>query len=169
MQFPLRCSGLDAPNPWQVASRVYTCGQVTEADVHYFANVAGVTAVLNLLPPTQEISDEDGWWADAGIDYDVIPIIWMQPTVDGLCACTEWLARHKDECVLVHCSMNYRVSSLVHVIRRLRGTVNNITDDAWLHDVWEPNPIWMAHIELLCTSPARRLLDSVNALDAFDF
>jgi hypothetical protein len=57
----------------------------------------------------------------------------------------------------------------VHVIRRLRGTVNNITDDAWLHDVWEPNPIWMAHIELLCTSPARRLLDSVNALDAFDF
>jgi hypothetical protein len=65
--------------------------------------------------------------------------------------------------------MNYRVSSLVHVIRRLRGTVSTILEDAWLHDVWEPNPIWMAHIELLCASPESRLLDSVNALDAFDF
>jgi hypothetical protein len=57
----------------------------------------------------------------------------------------------------------------VHVIRRLRGTVISILDDAWLHDVWEPNPIWMAHIELHCASPNIRLLDSVDALDAFDF
>ncbi|MFM7186251.1 MAG: hypothetical protein ACKO14_00385 [Armatimonadota bacterium] len=169
MRFPIKVAGLDAPNPWQVAPRIYTCGQVTQADVHYFANVAGVTAVLNLLPPTQELSDEDGWWADAGIDYDVIPIIWMQPTVDGICACTEWLTKHKDDCVLVHCSMNYRVSSLVHVIRRLRGTVRSVIDDAWLLSIWDPNPIWLAHIELLSTSQESRLRESAILLDAFDF
>jgi len=168
MNVPIRYPTLDAPNAWQVAPRVYTCGQVTKSDVQWLVAVAGVTAVLNLLPPTQELAAEDGWWADAGVDYDVIPIIWMQPTVDGLLASLKWLEAHQSETVLVHCSMNYRVSSLVHVIRRLRGTVNNIMDDAWLNDVWEPNPIWMAHIELLCTSPARRLLDSVNALDVFD-
>lgn len=169
MQFPLRFSELDAPNAWQLTPHLYTSGQVSEADVQYFANVAGVTAVLNLLPPTQELADEDGWWADAGIDYDVIPIIWMQPTLDGICASTEWMARHKDDCVLVHCSMNYRVSSLVHVIRRLQGTVTSMKDDGWLQQVWDPNPIWISHIERLCASPERRLLELVNALDVIDF
>jgi len=169
MNVPFKCPDLDAPNVWKVAPMVYTCGQVTEADVSWFAAKAGVTAVLNLLPPTQELAEEDGWWADAGVDYDVIPVIWMQPTLDGILACLRWMEAHQDQPVLVHCSMNYRVSCLVHLIRRLRGTIGDANGDPWLHEIWEPNPIWMAFIDQLCDQPSNALLELADRLNAFDF
>lgn len=169
MNVPIKCSGLDAPNPWQVIPRIYTCGQVSEADVQWFAAEAGVTAVLNLLPPTQELAEEDGWWADAGVDYDVIPIIWMQPTIDGILATLHWLEVHQDETLLIHCSMNYRVSCLVHLIRRLRGSIGGCEADHWLNQIWEPNTIWMAFVNQLCDPPNPALKDVALRLNAFDF
>jgi protein tyrosine phosphatase (PTP) superfamily phosphohydrolase (DUF442 family) len=169
MNVPIKCSGLDAPNPWQVAPRIFTCGQVSEADVQWFAAEAGVTAVLNLLPPTQELAEEDGWWADAGVDYDVVPVIWMQPTMDGILACLNWLERHQEETVLVHCSMNYRVSCLVHLIRRLRGNIFDASHDAWLQEIWEPNAIWMALIDQVCALEDSPLTAVTQRLNAFDF
>jgi protein tyrosine phosphatase (PTP) superfamily phosphohydrolase (DUF442 family) len=169
MNVPLRCPILDAPNAWQVAPRVYTSGQVTKSDVQWFVSVAGVTAVLNLLPPAQELAAEDGWWADANVDYDVIPIIWMQPTLDGLLASLTWLEAHQSETVLVHCSMNYRVSCLVHLIRRLRGNIYDATEDAWMQEIWEPNAIWMAFISQLCEMEGTSLTAVSKRLTAFDF
>jgi protein tyrosine phosphatase (PTP) superfamily phosphohydrolase (DUF442 family) len=169
MNVPLRFPELDAPNVWKVAPMVYTCGQVSEGDVKWFTEAAGVTAVLNLLPPTQEVAAEDGWWADAGVDYDVIPVIWMQPTLEGIVACLTWMDVHQNETILVHCSMNYRVSCLVHLIRRLRGNFGDAKDDAWLHEIWEPNAIWISFIDQICEQPSDALVALANRLDAFDF
>ncbi|MFM7322758.1 MAG: hypothetical protein ACKO5K_14730, partial [Armatimonadota bacterium] len=66
------------PNARWVAPGILTCGQ-PRPEAFAALRAAGCDAVLNLLPPGQEWIDEEGTADDLGMDYAVVPVVWLDP------------------------------------------------------------------------------------------
>lgn len=140
---------IDTPNTWQISSTLFTSGQVSHADTTWFANAMGVKSVLNLLPPAQELREEDAWWEVLEVTYDVIPMVWMQPSKHEVVAVLSWIVAHQHHPCLVHCSMNYRVAAIIHACKRIQDAGAEPPTSAWFCEFYTPNPIWLAFIDSL--------------------
>ena len=109
----------------------------------------GVKSVLNLLPPAQELREEDAWWEVLEVTYDVIPMVWMQPSKHEVVAVLSWIVAHQHHPCLVHCSMNYRVAAIIHACKRIQDAGAEPPTSAWFCEFYTPNPIWLAFIDSL--------------------
>ena len=134
------------PNARWLREGLLTSGQPEESAFPVLA-AAGCGAVLNLLPPGQERTDEEDRVLDLGMDYRVVPVVWLDPRPRDFARFQSVLADWRDRNVLVHCAANYRVSAFFHILRTKVEGVDASVSAAVLRDVWEPNPVWRDYLD----------------------
>jgi protein tyrosine phosphatase (PTP) superfamily phosphohydrolase (DUF442 family) len=147
------------PAVYRLTRETLTSGQPTEG--HFtFLRDAGCECVLSLLPPGQEPVWEEGLCDDLGLDYHVVPVVWLDPRPRDFerfrNQMTEWSGRR----MLVHCAANLRVSSFFYVWRTLDQLCDPDTASTDLHAVWTPNPVWANFIESMTGTPLKPPPDS---------
>lgn len=108
---------------------------------------AGCEAVLSLLPPGQEPEWEEGLVDDLGMDYAVVPVVWLDPRPRDFERFQQVLQQWHGRRLLVHCSANLRVSSFFYIRNRIGGTVDPADAKSELEAIWTPNPIWQNFID----------------------
>jgi protein tyrosine phosphatase (PTP) superfamily phosphohydrolase (DUF442 family) len=136
----------------RVSPEILTCGQPEIADFAALQK-AGCDAVLNLLPPGQENSEEEPAVTDLGMDYEVIPVVWNRPLPRDLERFEAQMDAWQGRPILVHCAANLRVSSFVFLWRTRRGICTPEAAQADLDAVWTPNPIWAEFIREMAPAP----------------
>jgi len=129
------------PNPRWVATGILTSGQ-PRPEAFPALRDAGCEAVLNLLPPGQEWTEEEGVAVDLGMDYAVVPVVWLDPRPRDFERFQRVLGDWRGRNLLVHCAANHRVSAFFHILRVVAEGAEPTASAARVRDVWDPNPIW---------------------------
>lgn len=124
-------------------------GTSGQPEMEQFARVrdAGFETVLNLLPPGQEKNDEEAVVEDLGLEYVVVPVVWMDPRPRDWERFAQVLDARAGRPVFVHCAANMRVSAFFYLLRTRRGLCSEAQARADLEAIWTPNPIWSAFLE----------------------
>lgn len=135
-------------NILEISHRIGTAGQPT---VEQFAEIkaAGYEVVINLAMPdsTNALLDEAELVCEQGLEYVHIPVIWEDPKDDDLDQFFGVMAHYQDRKVLVHCALNWRVSSFVFLYRVIQQGVSMEVAVQSLHKIWKPDPVWQGFIE----------------------
>ena len=134
-------------NFMQVLPLVGTAGQPT-ADQFRAVRDAGFEQVINLAMSnsTVVLPDEAAVVAALGLDYQHIPVVWQNPTLDDLTQFFAAMDANSTRKVFVHCAMNYRVSSFIYLYRVLRLGADEEAARWDLLSIWEPDECWSAFI-----------------------
>ena len=133
----------DLPAGILVQPALMTSGQPSISDFSRLAK-AGVRTVINLALPTSSnaLPDERTVVTGLGMEYLDIPVPFESPGETQYLACEVALRARSAQPVLLHCALNYRVSSFVAIyrVRRLGWT----PEAAWagVRAVWEPDAVW---------------------------
>jgi protein tyrosine phosphatase (PTP) superfamily phosphohydrolase (DUF442 family) len=137
-----------------ISDRLGTAGQPT-ADQFADIRAAGYKVVINLAMPdsTGALPDEETLVTALGMDYVHIPVVWEGPTLQDLARFFEVMEQYRDRKVFVHCAMNMRVSAFVFLYRVLHQGVPIEEARQALNQIWEPDGIWQALIELALEQP----------------
>lgn len=137
----------DIYNFRRLDQRIATSGQPTEAQFRALA-AGGCRAVINL-------HTNDARWAlpveaalldDLGLAYHHVPVVFDAPKPEDFEAFAERLDLLGDTPVLVHCVANYRVSCFMALYGERRLGWSRKRADAWVADVWAPDPVWTTYL-----------------------
>lgn len=129
----------------QLSEKILTSGQPDESDFREIAK-SGVETVINLATSTSDfaLEDEPGIVQGLGMEHLHFPVDWDNPTRANLEEFMDAMEARQGKKILVHCALNYRVSSFIALWKVLRLGEN--PEDAFqhLHDIWEPKeyPVW---------------------------
>lgn len=134
-----------------------TAGQPLEDELRAVA-AAGFQVVINLalLDAEYSLPDEAGLVRALGMDFEHIPVIWEQPTLENLREFAVVMQRHAGRKIFLHCAANMRASVFLALYRTL--WLGWRWDEAlpYVHDVWEPDSVWSAFIQqALATSASK--------------
>lgn len=138
----------------QIHPTLFTAGQPSEGQLAELAK-AGCRTVINLalLTSTNALQDERAVVTALGMEYLHLPVVFEQPTVADYLACEAALLARQDQKTLLHCALNWRVSSFIaaHRVRNLDWT----EAAAWaaVRQVWEPDKVWLPLITELMAKP----------------
>jgi len=132
----------------QIHPNLFTAGQPSVAQLALLAK-CGCRTVINLAlaTSTNALSDEAGVVRGLGMEYLHLPVNFEQPTVVDYLACEVELLARRQQKTLLHCALNWRVSSFMAVYRvRQEGWTPAA---AWVavRQVWEPDAAWKPFIE----------------------
>ncbi len=126
-----------------------TGGQPTESQFRDAAQ-AGVQAVINLALATSgnALADEPGLVRSLGMEHVHIPVRWDAPKPDDLQRFMDEMDARREQKVLVHCALNYRVSCFVALWRVICQGWEREKAFEPLHKIWDPAdyPVWQQFI-----------------------
>jgi len=137
----------DIRNFLAVSGNLATAGQPSEAQLQSVAR-EGFKVVINLglLDPRYCLDDEAGRVQELGMRYVHIPVDFEAPADEDLQRFFQAMDEARDQKVLVHCAANYRVSSFVSLYGQAKLGWSEGDADAYVHRVWDPNPVWAEFI-----------------------
>lgn len=125
-----------------------TSGQPSQAQIAEIA-AAGYQVVINLALASSDnaLPDEAATVRAHGMHYVHIPVVWTQPTLDGLHAFFAAMQQRQGQKLFVHCAANMRVSAFMALyrIKRLGWPPQEAFED--LHRIWEPEGVWKDFVE----------------------
>ncbi|ENV34396.1 hypothetical protein L289_1129 [Acinetobacter gerneri DSM 14967 = CIP 107464 = MTCC 9824] len=127
-----------------IHQHLFTSGQPT---IEQFQRIKeyGVDTVINLAltDASNHLEHEDRVCLDLGLNYIQLPILWDTPA-DDQCLFVLDLIHHlaQEKMIWVHCSKNYRVSSLMYLYKQYYLNIDMPTAHEQLHQIWEPNETW---------------------------
>lgn len=130
----------------QIDPRLATAGQPSREQLAEVA-AEGYELVINLLPQSEILPDEEQAVRTLGMAYLHIPVIWDAPTRENLDQFFAALDENRPRKVFVHCMMNMRVAAFVFLYRVLREGVPVEEAREIVRKVWEPNPTWAKFME----------------------
>ena len=133
----------DIINYLEISPQLGTAGQPAREQFDDL-RAAGYTDIINLAMPQpfDGIADEAEITARLGLRYRNIPVVWKAPTAEKLAEFFAEMDARREGRVLVHCALNYRVSSFVFLYRVLRLGVNPDAAREDLYQIWQPEGIW---------------------------
>ena len=126
-----------------IHARLATSGQPTPEQFRLLHD-AGYRAILNLALSTSEgaFPHEPDLARALGMEHGHIPVDFDNPTDADVVAFMDWMERHRNQRVLVHCALNMRASALVHLWRVLHEGVPEASSARDLHAIWSPSGPW---------------------------
>lgn len=129
--------------------RVTTSGQPTEAQLSDL-KALGVRTVINLGLHTHEkaLPDEKASVEALGMTYVHIPVDFQHPTDRDFADFRTAFEAHGDAPIHVHCIANFRVSAFFYRYRRDVLGMDEAEARAAMEDVWKPEGVWAAFVEL---------------------
>jgi uncharacterized protein (TIGR01244 family) len=134
----------------QIDDRFATAGQPKEAGLAALA-AAGFETIVNLAlhdDPRYSLADEAGTVEALGMRYVHIPVQFKAPQLADLQAFFEAMDTHAGSKLLVHCASNYRVPVFLALYRIQRQGWPEDVAFAKMREVWEPDQIWQAFIDV---------------------
>jgi protein tyrosine phosphatase (PTP) superfamily phosphohydrolase (DUF442 family) len=142
----------DIYNFHRIDEKLATAGQVAEADVMHLLE-GNVALVINLATAHKDQNGEEAYWfADEGVSYVNIPVIWDTPRQEELHLFFDIMDARGDRGVLVHCFANYRASAFTYLYRVIRLGVPEETAKKdlgviWTDEAFEEYPQWTQFIQ----------------------
>lgn len=132
----------------EISDRIGTAGQPA---AQQFAEIkaAGYEVVVNLAMPdsTNALPNEAELVCEQGLEYVHIPVVWEDPTDDDLDQFFRVMTQYQDRKVLVHCALNWRVSSFVFLYRVIQQRVSVEVAEQSLLKIWQPDLVWQGFIK----------------------
>jgi len=110
----------------------------------------GFGAVISLTLPNSQPTpepDECQLVTGQGLIFVQIPVRFDNPRLEEFEFFCTVMDQLKHTRVLVHCAMNYRVSSFVYLYRIKAGLADEKVARAELDSVWQPDDVWSDFIE----------------------
>ncbi|QXW27285.1 protein tyrosine phosphatase family protein [Acinetobacter johnsonii] len=105
----------------------------------------GVTTVINLAltDASNHLDSEDRICLELGLNYIHMPILWDTPS-DDQCLLALDMIDHlvQEQMVWVHCSKNFRISSLMYLYRQYYMNIDMPAAQELMYQIWEPNETW---------------------------
>lgn len=134
-------------NVRRIDERLLTAGQPNAEQLRELA-AAGCTALINLSTndPRWALPGEAELALELGMDYRHLPVVFDAPSPQDYAAFAAALDGFAGRSVLVHCVANYRVSAFMAIYGERTLGWDRARADAWIADVWQPDPIWAAFI-----------------------
>lgn len=131
-----------------IDDRIGTAGQPSETELREVA-ADGYTAVVNLglLDPRYCLADEAGLVRSLGLRYHHIPVEFDAPTAEHFRRFLAAMDESAGGRVLVHCAMNFRVSSFMAVYGEMKLGWTREQADAHARRLWPLNEVWTAFLE----------------------
>ncbi len=128
-------------------SGLATAGQPLEQELAAVA-AAGFEVVIDLalLDAEYSLADEPGLVRSLGMDFEHVPVLWEQPTLDNLQDFFAAMQRHAGRNIFLHCAANMRASVFLALYRIMRLGWARDAAMAGVLDIWEPDAIWSAFI-----------------------
>lgn len=132
----------------QVSATLGTAGQPTASQLGEIAS-AGYEVVINLglLDPKYCLPDEATLVAGLGLEYHHIPVVFGSPQVAEFERFVEVMESRRGRRILVHCALNWRVSTFVGLYGELCLGWSRAAADSEIRSFWEPNDVWTAFVE----------------------
>jgi len=132
-------------NYMQLSDTLLTSGQPDEDDFHVLSE-AGVQTIINLAMPTSDFAlpNEAELVRNLGMQHIHIPVVWEAPARSDLDRFMDTIESLKEQKILVHCALNYRVSCFVALWRVLRQGWSIVEAFKPLLSIWDPAdyPVW---------------------------
>ena len=120
--------------------RLMTSALPAEED---FAEMAsrGYEIVISLAQRRDSVilANEDALVCEAGMRYLHLPVDWEAPRLEDYALLSDLLRTLHDRKVWLHCTKNYRVSSLMYLYHIIELTLPPVEAEAILHRIWTPN------------------------------
>lgn len=138
-------SGLS--NVQKVHDNLYSSGQPSVQQLQLICQ-AGVSTVVNLALNDTDNSlmrqhiCEDRTVLELGMHYIHLPLLWDCPSASQALFALKAIHHLQDQLIWVHCSKNWRVSSLMYLYRRFYMNMPIEQAEELLHQVWEPDETW---------------------------
>jgi uncharacterized protein (TIGR01244 family) len=123
-----------------------TSAALAEGDAAALA-AAGFEVVVDLRTPAEGLEAEQQAVTAAGLEYRNLPVERADPKPADLAALSALLASLEGRKVLVHCATNKRAAAMVMLDQVTRRGASRAEAEAWLHEVWTPNPVWQGFID----------------------
>lgn len=133
-------------NYLRLSDRIATSGKPTLPQIDAIA-AAGFEAVVSLLPDDQALPGEEERLDELGLDYTVIPVVWMNPRPRDFERFVDEMARRAGQRVYVHCAANMRVSAFFYLLRVTSGSHTEEAARADMAKIWTPNEVWQAFLD----------------------
>lgn len=138
---------IQAADQQAIHPRLMTSALPAESD---FAQMAseGYEVVISLAQRRDStvIDNEDALVCKAGMRYIHLPIAWETPRLEDYALLSDLLRMLHDRKVWLHCTRNFRVSSLMYLYHIIELTMPPAEAEAILHRTWTPNDTWQALI-----------------------
>jgi protein tyrosine phosphatase (PTP) superfamily phosphohydrolase (DUF442 family) len=135
----------DIYNFLRLSDRWGTAGQPTEDEFPLIRD-AGYEIVVNLLPDSKVLPNEQEIVYGLGMEYTQIPVVWDAPTRADFEQFAAVMDANAARHVFVHCAANMRVSAFCYLYSTLRLGVAEEVAVADLHRIWVPNAAWQQFI-----------------------
>lgn len=130
----------------QLTDRIATSGQPRLRQFPAIKD-AGYTAVINLADHGEFPDAEPATWAELGLDYAHIPVVWERPTLADAQQFFGLMQQREGQNVYVHCVANMRVSAFMYLYRITQLGMPEPDARRDLNKLWTPNPTWQAFID----------------------
>lgn len=143
---------MDVPHYIKVTDNIHTSGQPQQEDFNAIAN-AGIKTIINLAMPDSDkaITEEGAIVTALGMNYIHIPVVWTSPQEEQFNLFRKILNAQADDKILVHCMLNWRVSSFIYLYKVLELNIDQENAQEALLKVWEPDKNWQAFIDSIMT------------------
>jgi protein tyrosine phosphatase (PTP) superfamily phosphohydrolase (DUF442 family) len=137
-------------NYLRLSERIGTAGQ---PQPEQFAAIqkAGFELVINLLPTTKALEQEEELVRSLGMDYLQIPVWWDAPEIGDIEQFFAVMKANTAKPVFVHCAANMRASAFMYLYYVLREGVPVEEAALNLQRIWTLNPIWQRFIDRVMT------------------
>lgn len=131
-----------------IADNLHTSAQPTVDEIEKLKE-AGIDIVINLARPDSPnaISNEAQLVENNGMRYIPIPVDFENPTLTDLKKFFATMNENTNQCKLVHCARNWRVSCFVYLYRVIQQGCDNRTAKEDMLSVWQPDKIWQSFID----------------------
>lgn len=132
----------------KISDHIHTSGQPQEDE---FAQIGalGVKTIINLAMPDSKgaLANEGRLVSQNGMNYVHIPVVWEAPKPEQFDLFSSLMDQHADRGVLIHCALNWRVSSFVFMYRTKVLGHDKAEARKIMEEIWEPNEIWTEFME----------------------
>jgi protein tyrosine phosphatase (PTP) superfamily phosphohydrolase (DUF442 family) len=128
-------------NYLRLSERIGTSGRPLQEEFSAVQE-AGFELVINLLPDTEESTQEAALVQSLGMEYIQIPVWWDSPEMEDIERFFEVMEANPTRKIFVHCAANMRVSAFMYLYYLLREGMPAEEAAQNMHRIWTPNPIW---------------------------
>jgi protein tyrosine phosphatase (PTP) superfamily phosphohydrolase (DUF442 family) len=130
----------------QLTDTIATSGQ---PKINQFQAIkdAGYESVINLADVGESPGEEAQAWAALGLDYEHIPVVWEQPTLEDAQRVFDAIRERQNKKLYVHCVANRRVSAFMYLYRVTQLGMPEPEARRDLNKLWRPNPTWQRYVD----------------------
>lgn len=139
-------------NFYRIDKYIATAGQPT-IDEFPVIKQNNIELIINLATGNSPgaIGNEADVVTGLGLEYIHIPVDFKAPTFSDLERFFKVMEQNHNRHVLVHCALNWRVSSFIFLYRIVKCNLPVAEAKQDLHAVWKPDNVWQSFIDkVLC-------------------